>query len=149
MRIAIAAAAVSAASCSAPPPPASAASAPAAVLSACHIQDGVALPRLSLRAIGTEPFWGATIDGRCVTYSHPEDQAGTRVWTQFRGSAEQGEWIGFYANRRFVLRTRPQPRCSDGMSDVVYPIAVELVVAGEMRNGCARPHWNSADRSPV
>ncbi|HYI42068.1 MAG TPA: hypothetical protein VD768_00385 [Sphingomicrobium sp.] len=115
-----------------PSPPATEAGA-----GACRMQDGKALPPNLLRAVGTEPFWGARIEGRCVTYSHPENQAGTRIWTQFRGTRDNGVWTGFYANQRFVLRTRPEAGCSDGMSDNRYPIAVSLTVAGEQRNGCA------------
>lgn len=107
--------------------------------SACVIQDGKQLPDNRLKAIGTEPFWGAEIHGRCVTYSTPEDQKGTRVWTQFTGSAERGSWSGFFDKQHFVLRTRPEPGCSDGMSDRSYPIAVTLTVRGEERKGCAFP----------
>ncbi|QNM82050.1 hypothetical protein H8M03_08385 [Sphingomonas sabuli] len=92
---------------------------------------------MPLRAVGTEPFWAASVQGRCVTYSHPEDQAGTRVWTQFSGTAENGTWTGNLNNRPFVMRTSPQPGCSDGMSDRRYPIAVMLTVNGEERGGCA------------
>ena len=103
------------------------------------MQDGTALSIKPLRAVGTEPFWGARIEGRCVTYSTPEDQAGTRIWTKFSGTAEQGSWAGSLDGRRFELRTSPDPRCSDGMSDTVYPIAVTLFVRGEERRGCAEP----------
>ena len=106
---------------------------------ACLTQDGKAVPANRLRAIGTEPFWGARIEGRCVTYSHPEDQQGTRVWTRFSGTATNGSWTGALGGSPFVLRTRPQPGCSDGMSDNRYPIAVTLTVGGEKRTGCAHP----------
>lgn len=105
----------------------------------CRVQDGRPVPANRIRAIGTEPFWGARIDGRCVTYSTPEDQAGTRIWTRFSGTAEQGTWAGALDGRRFELRTAPDPRCSDGMSDNIYPIAVTLFVRGEERRGCAEP----------
>lgn len=105
--------------------------------SACLTQDGKPIPPKRLRAIGTEPFWGARIEGRCVTYSHPEDQTGTRVWTRFSGTAANGSWSGSLGGSPFVLRTRPQPGCSDGMSDNRYPIAVTLTVGGELRTGCA------------
>lgn len=108
-------------------------------VSACLVQDGEPVPANALKAIGTEPFWGARIDGRCVTYSTPEDQDGTRVWTKFSGTAENGSWTGYLDDQRFVLRTRPQPGCSDGMSDNRYPIAVTLTVRGEERTGCALP----------
>lgn len=91
-----------------------------------------------LRAIGTEPFWGARIEGRCVTYSHPDNQQGTRVWTRYAPRpGGGGTWTGTLEGRPFALRTRPQAGCSDGMSDRRYPVAVELTVGGEERRGCA------------
>ena len=106
---------------------------------ACLTQDGKAVPANRLRDIGTEPFWGARVEGRCVTYSHPDDQQGTRVWTRFSGTATNGTWTGTLGGKPFVLRTRPQAGCSDGMSDNRYPIAVALTVGGEQRTGCAQP----------
>lgn len=108
-------------------------------VSPCLMQDGRAIPANSLRAVGTEPFWGARVEGRCVTYSHPQDQSGTRVWTKFSGSAANGAWSGSLNGQPFVMRTRPQAGCSDGMSDNRYPIAVSLTVGGEQRSGCAEP----------
>ncbi len=116
-----------------------AASRPTPATNPCLVQDGELLRMSPLRAVGTEPFWGARIEGRCVTYSHPEDQDGTRIWTGFTPSPDGGIWAGALAGRRFELRTRPVPACSDGMSDKVYPFAVELVVNGERRRGCAEP----------
>ena len=106
---------------------------------ACLTQDGNPVPANRIRAVGTEPFWGARIEGRCVTYSHPEDQRGTRVWTKFSGTTTNGSWTGSLSGKPFVLRTRPQADCSDGMSDNRYPIAVSLTVGGEQRTGCAEP----------
>jgi uncharacterized membrane protein len=108
-------------------------------VSACLMQDGEQLSVTPLRAIGTEPFWGARIEGRCVTYSHPEDQDGTRVWTHYTPGPGGGTWSGALGGSRFELSTRSRPGCSDGMSDRVYPIAVELLVGGETRRGCAEP----------
>lgn len=102
-------------------------------------RDGRALPANRIRTVGTEPFWGAQVEGRCVTYSTPENIDGTRVWTEFSGSAGNGTWSGFLNDRPFVMRTRPQQGCSDGMSDKRYPIAVKLTVNGEERTGCAEP----------
>jgi uncharacterized membrane protein len=108
-------------------------------VSPCLTQDGSAIPANSLRAVGTEPFWGARVEGRCVTYSHPRDLSGTRVWTKFSGSAANGVWSGSLNGQPFVMRTRPQAGCSDGMSDIRYPIAVSLTVGGGQRSGCAGP----------
>lgn len=109
------------------------------IAGACDMQDGTRMPPIRLQGIGTEPFWGTMVEGRCVTYSHPEDQAGTRVWTKFSGTAENGTWTGALGGKPFVMKTRPEPGCSDGMSDNRYPIAVSLIVGGEQRSGCARP----------
>lgn len=109
-------------------------------VSPCLVQDGRKLSAQRLRAIGTEPFWAARIEGRCVTYSHPEDQKGTRVWTRYTPTLLQGGvWTGTLDGRPFELRTRSAPGCSDGMSDKSYPVAVELLAYGEHRNGCAEP----------
>lgn len=114
-------------------------STPSAGTSPCLMQGSERLRITPIRAIGTEPFWGAKIEGRCVTYSHPEDQAGTRVWTRYASGAGGGTWSGALGGQRFELRTRPQAGCSDGMSDKSYPIAVDLTVGGEQRTGCAEP----------
>jgi uncharacterized membrane protein len=107
--------------------------------SACLSEKGKAVPANALHAIGTEPFWAADVKGRCVTYSTPENQSGTRVWTHFAGSAEEGSWTGALEGRPFEMTTRREANCSDGMSDKAYPIAVTLKVHGETRRGCAEP----------
>lgn len=104
---------------------------------ACFRQGSARLPSIRLRGVGTEPFWSAQIEGRCVTYAHPDDQKGTRVWTRYRATADGGLWAGALGGRRFELRTRTAPGCSDGMSDRRYPLAVELRIGGETRRGCA------------
>lgn len=112
---------------------------PAASGSPCLVQDGKPLRATALRALGTEPFWNARIEGRCVTYSHPEDQKGTRIWTRYMPARGGGTWSGSLGGRRFELKIRPGPGCSDGMSDRRYPLAAELTVGGEQRQGCAEP----------
>jgi uncharacterized membrane protein len=114
------------------------AAAPAA--GACMMQDGKALAVAPLRAVGTEPFWGARIEGRCVTYSDPDDQKGTRVWTRYTAGARGGgTWAGKLGDRTFELRVRAKPGCSDGMSDKAYPLAVDLALGADRRTGCAGP----------
>ena len=107
--------------------------------SPCHVQDGVVLNVSPLKAVGTEPFWAAQIDGRCVTYSTPEDQKGTRIWTQIGNGPMGGIWVGTYKGKPFRLVPIPVPSCSDGMSDKVYSMKVDLLVEGETRTGCAEP----------
>ena len=112
----------------------------------CRMQDGQQVAAVRLKAIGTEPFWSAAIDGRCVTYSTPENQVGTRIWTHFVGDQNAGLWEGNLGGQRFVLETRRDSNCSDGMSDRTYPLAVTLTIGRvssrggqEERRGCAAP----------
>ena len=103
---------------------------------ACRTQDGQAAMH-KLKALGTEPFWAAEVDGRCVTYTTPEDQKGTRVWTKVAGASPAMIWEGALRGKQFQLTIRPKADCSDGMSDKLYPMEVVLRVDGETRHGCA------------
>ena len=105
--------------------------------SPCRFQDGKEIGPNRLKAVGTEPFWSADVDGRCVTYSTPENQQGIRIWTRFTGTRETGQWSGSFGKDRFILTTRPEAGCSDGMSDRTYPIAVTLKIGGDEWRGCA------------
>ena len=109
-------------------------------VSPCLMQGADRLHVAALRAVGTEPFWGARVEGRCVTYSTPENQQGVRVWTRYSSERNgRGAWVGQLDGKKFEMRVRPEAGCSDGMSDKRYPIAVELTVMGESRKGCAEP----------
>lgn len=114
----------------------------ARAVGACSMQGSERLRTTPRRAVGTEPFWTARTEGRCVIYSHPENQDGTRIWTKYsKGSKGSGAetWLGSLGKKRFELRIYEQANCSDGMSDKRYPLAAELLVSGELRRGCAEP----------
>ena len=109
-------------------------------VSPCLMQGAGRLRVAPLRAVGTEPFWGARVEGRCVTYSNPENQQGVRIWARYSSEENgRGAWVGQLGGKRFEMRVRPETDCSDGMSDKRYPIAVDLTVMGENRKGCAEP----------
>jgi uncharacterized membrane protein len=106
----------------------------------CLMQGADRLQVAPIRAIGTEPFWGARVEGRCVTYSTPEEQQGIRVWTRYSEAGDGSRaWAGQLGGKKFEMRVRPEAGCSDGMSDKIYPAAAELEVNGEKRKGCAEP----------
>ena len=106
----------------------------------CLIQGADRLQVTPLRAVGTEPFWGARVEGRCVTYSTPDNQQGVRVWTRYsEGGNGSSAWVGQLGGKKFEMRVRPEAGCSDGMSDKRYPMTVELAVNSEKREGCAEP----------
>ena len=113
---------------------------PAKAINACMVQDGRPLEMTPFRAVGTEPFWGAKIEGRCVQYSHIEDQKGTRIWTQYERNEAGEVWLGMLNGKAFELRLRNEPGCSDGMSDRRYPLSVELQMGNELLKGCAEPN---------
>jgi uncharacterized membrane protein len=103
-------------------------------------QDGESVTH-KLKALCTEPFWAAEVEGRCVTYKTPEDQQGTRVWTHVDTGPQGPVWNGALRGRQFqlIVKPAPPPGCSDGMSDKTYPMDAELRVDGEIRKGCAEP----------
>lgn len=92
---------------------------------------------MRFRAVGTEPFWGAEVDGRCVTYSTPENQVGTRIWAHYDASANR--WEGALNGKSFKLSIEAHDGCSDGMSDRSFPLLAIVEVGGEERHGCAEP----------
>lgn len=106
---------------------------------ACLVQDGKSLELKPRRAVGTEPFWSAKIDGRCIHYSHMDDQKGARVWTRYSQSPAGEVWSGALNGSLFELRLRNVAGCSDGMSDKSYANSVELRFGRELRRGCAEP----------
>ena len=82
-------------------------------------------------AVGTEPFWNLLIDERNLTFVRPDAQPITqptpRVIVGFAGEIYQTPRI----NVNIV-----HARCSDGMSDRVYPDKVQVTVDGRQFNGC-------------
>ena len=102
----------------------------------CLDRGGEAVTHI-IKALGTEPFWAVEVEGRCVTYKTPEDQQGTRIWTEVTRRAPETVWDGALRGRQFLLTIRPKADCSDGMSDKSYPLEAVLRVDGETRHGCA------------
>ena len=79
---------------------------PKGAVSACSVQNGKSIRVPPRRAVGTEPFWAARIDGRCVIYSHPEDPNGVRVWTRYAKTPTGETWSGTLDGQLFELRVR-------------------------------------------
>jgi uncharacterized membrane protein/heat shock protein HslJ len=82
-------------------------------------------------ARGTEPFWALTIDGRTMRFEAPDRQPvvvpAPKVIHGFAGEIWQSRRIGVNTNH---------VRCSDGMSDRVYPDTVTVTVDGRVYKGC-------------
>lgn len=82
-------------------------------------------------AVGTEPFWNLLIDERDLTFTQPDAQPlrqpTPRVIVGFAGE--------IYQTPRIDVNI-VHARCSDGMSDRVYPDKVQVTVDGRRFDGC-------------
>jgi uncharacterized membrane protein len=83
------------------------------------------------RARGNEPFWSVTVANGRMTYARA-GEAGFSVRTPARQETE----IGYlWRTPRLTVEVMHQ-RCSDGMSDMLYPADVRVTVGGEELRGC-------------
>jgi uncharacterized membrane protein len=141
-RLAIVAAVLALAACPAPQPPA----APAPIADA-PVHDAVptakrmagsesADPLWIFRAFGTEPFWNVQVEGKTLTYTTPEDQAGQVMQGERRAIAGGVEINGSHDGKPFLL-TIAKGECSDGMSDNVYELTAEFRYDDMDYKGCA------------
>lgn len=100
---------------------------------------GIALDE-TLHFTGTEPFWGGEATRNSVTYSTPDNPQKSIVPVERFAGRNGVSFSGNFQGKDFVMAVSPG-RCSDGMSDRIYPFHVVLKVLGETREGCA---WSDA-----
>ena len=91
-----------------------------------------------LRALGTEPFWALDIDSTGLHFKTPADTTGTRFPPNapIPVAGDTLVWMGETESTAIHVRIWPE-RCSDGMSDRVYPYTAIVRVAGTDYRGCA------------
>lgn len=135
-----AAAAVALAACQPQAPDGSPATPPAdAPRPAAAAEAATMLPALpavftgDIDARGTEPFWSLTIRGNQLTLSRP-DQPNLIVGNS-KGGTMEGQTAVFGYEPLVVRLT--EAKCSDGMSDLSYPLTAEVVAQGQTLKGCA------------
>jgi uncharacterized membrane protein len=90
-----------------------------------------------ITARGTEPFWALSIDGTTFKLSRPDQPD---LAAEAPGAAiEPGRavWIAKTADGRQLTVTLYGSECSDGMSDLKYPLTAEVVLLNETLRGCA------------
>jgi len=82
-------------------------------------------------ALGTEPFWNLLIDEHNVTFvrsgEQPIEQSTPKVIVGIAGE--------IYRTPRIDVNI-VHARCSDGMSDRVYPDKVQVTIDGKRFDGC-------------
>lgn len=110
-------------------------SAPPAVVAPSSASEA---PLPVMQALGTEPFWSIRMEGDKLTWSSPEDMPGT-PFTTASGKARDGGWryVGTLKGEAAELVIAPG-KCSDGMSDTVYPYTARLALGTQRLSGCAR-----------
>lgn len=97
--------------------------------------DGIADSE-TITALGTEPFWSARVEGNSLTWSTPENSAGTRIAvTRFAGNGGLGI-SGTMDGAPLQMAVTPGS-CSDQMSDRRYPFTVTLTIGNAQFSGCA------------
>lgn len=109
---------------------------PAARGSAAKAPAAASIVPAKVRALGTEPFWNAQIDGEALIYTTPENQKGQRATLVRRDQANGAEFSGKLGGTAIHIAVTKRT-CSDGMSDRSYPFTVVLTLGSDRREGCA------------
>jgi len=95
------------------------------------IVPATATAQATYRALGTEPFWSLTIDARTIRYEPANGRvvqvATPRKITTPRGTSYRTSTISVDIARE---------RCSDGMSDRIYPDTVRVRIGSQTLRGC-------------
>lgn len=90
-----------------------------------------------VRALGTEPFWGVEVSLDAIVFTGV-DRADFQAEGPVLRMAGAGAVFSAKdaAGAEIILTLKPD-KCSDGMSDFVYPLSAEVKVGGETLVGCA------------
>jgi heat shock protein HslJ len=109
--------------------------APLALIAACtaYPPGGPPPPQMgTYRAVGTEPFWGLTINPAQMVFDEPNGPTRIIQPTPRPIIGAAGE---IYQTPRLNVNI-VHARCSDGMSDRVYPDKVQVTADGRRFEGC-------------
>jgi uncharacterized membrane protein len=88
-------------------------------------------------ARGTEPFWAVKIDGADFTLSEPGRPDVAFTAPGARISPGRASWAATSATGGAMTVTLYVSECSDGMSDLRYPMTAEVETGGRTLRGCA------------
>lgn len=91
-----------------------------------------------ITARGNEPFWALTITGgKSFKLSRPDHADITAEAPGAAMSPDGATWIARGAQGEQLTVTLRTGECSDGMSDLKYPMTAEVVLLNETLIGCA------------
>ena len=117
-------------------PPADAPTAPASATPAAA-SGGMDISQ-PISARGTEPFWAVEItDGTKFKLTRPDHHDLTAEAPGAAMSPDGATWVAKGAKGEQLTVTLKMGACSDGMSDLKYPMSAEVVLVNETLKGCA------------
>jgi len=90
-----------------------------------------------ITARGTEPFWALSIDGKRFKLSRAGQPDLVAEAPGASISDGRAIWIARAADGRQLTVTLYDGECSDGMSDLKYPMSAEVALLNEDLRGCA------------
>ncbi|MBK8452682.1 MAG: SH3 domain-containing protein [Thiofilum sp.] len=91
-----------------------------------------------LQCSGTEPFWGFKFNGKTVQGESMKDDTKYRT-TVTKRSATRDQTTTVVEAGKLAFLIQKTGQCSDGMSDIVYPYAVEVMLPNKtFLSGCCR-----------
>jgi uncharacterized membrane protein len=114
----------------APPP----ADAPMATLPAAPGNMDISKP---ITARGTEPFWALKIDGKAFRLIRPDHPDLTAEAPGAAIADGRAIWVAKTPEGQQITVTLYASECSDGMSDLKYPLTAEVTLLNESLRGCA------------
>ena len=91
---------------------------------------------------GTEPFWGGEVRGGSMKLDWPDNERGVRIQVVRRQVGRSIVYTGRLANHPHFLprgsftMTVIREKCSDGMSDRIFPFDVTIVAGSSRAVGC-------------
>jgi len=91
-----------------------------------------------LHVVGTEPFWSAQVRETQITFTQmdaPAPSTGPNNGAVMQGG--KAVWETLAGGKPLKLTLVEQAGCSDGMSDLKFPLAAEIVYDGKTLKGCA------------
>lgn len=90
-------------------------------------------PPLSAR--GTEPFWALEVSEETLTLTRPDAEPLSMANPGMRMQGEKATWDALSAGARLYIVAEVKT-CSDGMSDLSYPLTIEVQTGDLKLKGC-------------
>lgn len=92
-------------------------------------------------ARGTEPFWNMTVSKRGIVYTSPEVKKLTFAYVNpLKAAGRPEDLVRVYplkGKNNNMLIIKKDNKCSDGMSDKIYPYSATLILGNTVFEGCA------------